>query len=172
MNELNSTVGVVAVAAGLLALVGGMLITILAVKLRRLRKTQKIVLAGERRDLVTHALEMQRAVEQMRDFADDLGQEFHRRLAEIDERIGRCISYAAVVHYDAYSEMGGRQSASLALLDAHRSGIVVSSILHREQARMYFKQVEGGEGRIPLSPEEEQAVEGTPDPANRDLEAK
>ena len=63
------------------------------------------------------------------------------------------------MRYDAYNEMSGHQSSSIALLDAHRSGIVVSSILHRDQARIYVKQVQDGEGELELSPEEREAIE-------------
>jgi ATP-dependent Clp protease adapter protein ClpS len=63
--------------------------------------------------------------------------------------------------------MSGRQSSSFALLDAHRSGIVVSSILHREQARVYVKRVHNGQSELDLSPEELEAIEAafSPPPA-------
>ena len=54
--------------------------------------------------------------------------------------------------------MSGHQSLSIALLDASRSGIVLSSILHRDQARLYVKQVRDGESELKLSPEEEEAL--------------
>ena len=47
---------------------------------------------------------------------------------------------------------------SIALLDDKRSGIVLSCIHHRDQARVYAKQMHGGQGELELSPEEEQAV--------------
>ena len=59
----------------------------------------------------------------------------------------------------AYNELSGHQSSSLALLDAHRSGVVLSAIVHRDQARLYVKQVTHGEGEIELSPEEREAIE-------------
>jgi hypothetical protein len=62
------------------------------------------------------------------------------------------------VRYDAYNEMSGRQSTSIALLDSRGSGVVVSSIHHRDQARLYAKQVVEGEGQLQLSPEEQEAV--------------
>jgi ATP-dependent Clp protease adapter protein ClpS len=55
--------------------------------------------------------------------------------------------------------MSGRQSSSLALLDAHRTGVVVSSIQHREQARVYVKPVREGASEFELSPEEQEAIE-------------
>jgi ATP-dependent Clp protease adapter protein ClpS len=55
--------------------------------------------------------------------------------------------------------MSGHQSSSLALLDSHKSGVVISSILHRDQARVYVKQVREGASELELSPEEQQAIE-------------
>jgi ATP-dependent Clp protease adapter protein ClpS len=63
------------------------------------------------------------------------------------------------VRYDAYNEMSGQQSSSVALLDSHRSGVVVSSIAHRDQARVYVKQVHNGQSELELSPEEQEAIE-------------
>jgi Protein of unknown function (DUF4446) len=47
---------------------------------------------------------------------------------------------------------------SIALLDDDRSGIVLTCIHHRDQARLYGKQVRGGQAELELSPEEEEAV--------------
>ena len=65
----------------------------------------------------------------------------------------------ADIRYDAMGELSGQQSSTMALLDAHRTGVVVSSILHRDQARVYVKQVREGESELELSPEEHEAIE-------------
>jgi hypothetical protein len=80
-------------------------------------------------------------------------------MAGAEERIDGCVTYRSLVRYDAYGEMSGRQSSSVALLDSHRSGVVISSILHREQARVYVKQIRGGESELELSPEEREAID-------------
>ena len=63
-----------------------------------------------------------------------------------------------MVRYDAYNEMSGRQSSSMALLDDTGTGVVLSSILHRDQARLYVKGVRDGRAGVELSPEEDEAV--------------
>ncbi len=63
-----------------------------------------------------------------------------------------------MVRYDAMGEMSGRQSSSVALLDSHRDGVVLSSILHREQARLYAKRIIDGSSELELSPEEQEAL--------------
>ena len=77
-----------------------------------------------------------------------------RRSTRLDGAIAHC----GLVRYDAYNEMSGRQSTSIALLDADHNGVVLSSIAHRDTARLYCKQVHGGRGEQQLSPEEEEAV--------------
>ena len=76
-------------------------------------------------------------------------------MAAAEARIDGCVTYRSLVRYDAYGEMSGRQSSSVALLDASRSGVVLSSILHRENARVYVKQIVGGRSELELSPEEQ-----------------
>ena len=83
-------------------------------------------------------------------------EEIRTYLAE--GRLDRAISHCGLIRYDAYNEMSGRQSTSIALLDSTRSGIVISSIHHRDQARVYAKQVRDGKGELELAPEEEEAV--------------
>ena len=63
-----------------------------------------------------------------------------------------------MIRYDAYNEMSGRQSSSMALLDEKGTGVVLSSILHRDQARLYVKGVRDGTPEVELSPEEDEAV--------------
>ena len=75
-----------------------------------------------------------------------------------EERLDGAIAYHGLVRYDAYNEMSGRQSTSIALLDTRRSGVVLSSIHHRDQARLYAKLIHRGEGELQLSPEEAEAV--------------
>ncbi|CAA9320487.1 MAG: no significant homology Putative N-terminal signal sequence was found by PSORT [uncultured Nocardioidaceae bacterium] len=64
----------------------------------------------------------------------------------------------AVIRYDAFGDMGGRLSWSLALVDDDGNGVVLTSIHGRSDARSYAKNVTGWAGEQPLSPEEETAV--------------
>ncbi|WP_148573414.1 DUF4446 family protein [Nocardioides caldifontis] len=64
----------------------------------------------------------------------------------------------AVVRYDAFGDMGGRLSWSLALCDDEGDGVVITSISGRSDARTYAKNVAGWACDQPLSPEEEEAV--------------
>jgi Protein of unknown function (DUF4446) len=159
VDELTSTTGIVALAAGALALVALVTAIWLAMALRRVRRDQRVVL-GERgaNDLVAHAAGLERQFRVLHEYVEDAAARLHARMAAAEQRLDGAVAYRALVRYDAYGEMSGHQSTSIALLDARRNGVVLSSILHREQARLYAKRVEGGVGELELSPEEQEAV--------------
>lgn len=71
---------------------------------------------------------------------------------------GDALRHVAMVRYDAFSDMGGKLSWSLALLDDHANGVVVTSIHGRSDGRTYAKSVHAGQCDQPLSPEETDAI--------------
>src|SRR3954454_16550618 len=68
------------------------------------------------------------------------------------------LRHLAVVRYDAFGDMGGQLSWSLALLEGGGNGVVRTSIHGRSEARTYAKNVAGWSCEQALSPEEEEAV--------------
>ena len=152
MDDLTTTQGIVALAAAGVGVVALLWVIVLAVKLRRVRAAQKTVLGEGQADLVAHAAQIQEAFVQLRDWVEETA-------TGLEERIDGCVAYRSLVRYDAYGEMSGRQSSTIALLDARRSGVVMSSILHRDQARVYVKQIHEGESELELSPEEQEAIQ-------------
>ncbi len=159
MESLTSTEGIAALAAGGVALVALIVAIVLAVKLRRMRSAQRAVLGGEGRDLVEHAARLERGFIELRDWVEDAAAGIDARMAGAESRIAACVTHRSLIRYDAYGEMSGRQSSSLALLDDTRSGVVLTSILHRDTARVYVKQIVAGESELELSPEELEAIE-------------
>lgn len=158
MTDLTSSVGIVALAAAGVALVTLILLVVVLRRLRRLQADQRVVLGEERQDLVAHAAGIQRQFSSLHDYVIEVVTRVEARMDRVEARMDGAIAHHAVVRYDAYNEMSGRQSTSIALLDTDRSGVVLTSIHHRDQARIYVKQVSGGVGAIELSPEEQEAV--------------
>jgi hypothetical protein len=171
MDELSSTTGVVALAAAALAFVALVWAIVVTIQLRRVKSAQSDVLgAYGQRDLVQHASELDDAFRALRDHVEVVHVAIDERLAEAEARLDHAIAYSALVRFDAYNEMSGRQSTSIALLDSTKSGIVITSIHHRDQARVYAKQVREGKAELELAPEEEEAVRTalSGEPARRD----
>jgi hypothetical protein len=165
MHDLTSTQGIVALAAAAVAVVALLLAIVIGFKLRRIRSSQRAVLGDGRRDLVEHAEEIQVAFTQMRDWVEESIEHFERRMGAVETRVDGCIAYSALIRYDAYNELSGHQSSSVALLDSRKTGVVLTSIVHRDQARIYLKRITEGQPEIELSPEEQEAMDTALQPA-------
>jgi Protein of unknown function (DUF4446) len=158
VHDLSSTAGIAAIAAGAVAVVALASTAAIAFRLRRLRADQRVVLGERREDLVAHAASLQAQFEALSGYVQDAADRLDERMRVAESRLDGAVAYRALVRYDAYGEMSGRQSTSIALLDSRRSGVVLSSIHHRDQARLYAKQVHEGRGELELSPEENEAI--------------
>jgi Protein of unknown function (DUF4446) len=159
VNDLTEPAGLVALAAGAIALIALVLTAMLAVRLRRVRAAQIVVLGTSGRDdLVAHANALQAAFQDLHARVEEVAERLDARMEEAEQRLDGTIAYRALVRYDAYGELSGHQSTSLALLDAEQNGVVLSCIAHRDTARLYCKQVHGGRGEHELSPEEDEAI--------------
>lgn len=158
MHQLTSTVGIVAMAAGAVAIIALLTCIVLAVRLSRVRAEQRVVLGNGRQDIVAHAASLQHQFEALHSYIEDVAERLEHRMTNAEQRLDGAVAYTSLIRYDAYSEMSGRQSLSLALLDATQTGVVLSAIHHRDQARVYAKQILGGRPEQELSPEEDEAV--------------
>jgi hypothetical protein len=159
VDKLSSTVGILALAGAALGAVAVLACVVMAARFAALRRAQRAVL-GETGadDLVAHAARIGRSFDELEAFVRHTTARLDGRLEAAETRLDGAITHRALVRYDAYGEMSGRQSTSVALLNAHKSGVVLSSIHHREQARLYVKIVREGRGELELAPEEAEAV--------------
>jgi hypothetical protein len=166
VDDLSSTEGIVALAAAGVALVALLWVIVLSLKLRRVRAAQRTILGEGETDLAAHAASLQEAFVQLRDWVEEVAAGLEGRVSGAEHRMDGCIAHTSVIRYDAMNELSGQQSSTVALLDERQTGVVISSILHRDQARLYVKQVREGNPEYELSPEEQQAVDaamaGTP----------
>jgi hypothetical protein len=159
LATLTDTKGIIALAAAAVALIALICAIALLVGQRRLRRAQQLVLGAHgEQDVIAHAASLQEAFEALRAYVDELALRLDQRLSTSEATMRGSIAHRSLVRYDAYNELSGQQSLSIALLDDERSGIVLSCIHHRDQARVYAKQVIGGQAELELSPEEAEAV--------------
>ena len=125
------------------------------VRVRRLRDAQRVLIGGGRKDLVEFAVSLQSRIDDVHKAIDEVAA----GIARVDRRVDGAVANTAIVRYDAYEDTGGHQSASLALLDAARNGIVLTAIHGRDYARIYIKELDRGLPSVALSPEEQEAVD-------------
>jgi hypothetical protein len=151
----SSVAGWIAIAAAAVAVLGIAIALGLHLRLRRVRAAQLTLLGNGGGDLVDFAVSLQGRIDGLHRALDDATA----ALARVERRVDSTVSRLAVVRYDAYENTGGHQSASVALLDASRSGVVLSAIQGRDYARIYVKELDDGRAAVSLSPEEQEAVE-------------
>ena len=145
----------VAIAAGAVAAIALVFALALWIRVRRVRASQAVLLGSGSADLLDFAVSLQGRIDDLHRSVDEVAT----GLSRVDRRVDGAVTNTAVVRYDAYEGTGGRQSASVALLDATRTGTVVTAIQGRDYARIYVKDIERGTASVALSPEEQTAVE-------------
>src|SRR6266446_5639451 len=151
-NSATAAIAIAAAAAAALALVAAVLAW---VQLKRVRTSQEVMLGGGRRDLVDFAVSLQGRIDDLHRAVDEVAA----GLARVDRRVDGTVTNTSIVRYDAYEDTGGHQSASVAMLDSARTGVVVTAIQGRDYARIYMKELERGRASVALSPEEQEAVD-------------
>src|SRR5947199_2949589 len=137
------------IAIGACAVAGLSLVVALLAwwKLRAVRQAQQVMLGGGKEDLVDFAVSLQGRIDDLHRAVDEIAA----GLSRVDRRVDESFARSSIVRYDAYEGTGGHQSASLALLDGGRSGVVVSAIQGRDYARIYMTEPDHGRASVALS---------------------
>jgi hypothetical protein len=145
----------IAIAAVVVAVAAVALAAVAFSKVTAVRRSQDVLLGGNAKaDVVEFAVSLQARIDDLHRAVDEVAA----ALARVDRRVDGALSRSALIRYDAYEDTGGHQSASLAVLDSARTGVVVTAIQGRDYARIYVKELDRGPS-VALSPEEEEAVE-------------
>ncbi len=106
-------------------------------------------------DIVQHVAAMDEKLANVRVALEDLTLVAR----DHDVRIDGALAKVGVVRFDAYQDLGGRQSAAVAFLNSQADGVVITTVVSRDFARMYVKLLKDGQADIPLAPEEIEAVD-------------
>ncbi len=155
MSVSTSTAAWIAIGAAAVGIVALLVVLWIWLRVRKLREGQMVLLGGGEADLVDFAVSLQGRIDDLHRAVDEVAA----GLVRVDRRADESVRNTSIVRYDAYEDTGGHQSASLALLDSSRSGVVVTAIQGRDYARIYMKELDRGRPSVALSPEEAEAVE-------------
>ncbi len=150
---LDSQAGILVVGA--IALTALVLSVVLALRTGRMKRQYRVLSAADGRSSFVEIVA--RKTEEVRELRMDvarLADELKATQGELHE----AIRHVGLVRYDAFGDMGGRMSFSVALVDDHGNGFVLSAIHARSESRSYVKELRGGMAEVLLSPEETSAV--------------
>lgn len=159
MGGNDETFHLLATAGAALAVLAVVWLAFLTVRMRRMRRDQLAVLGDHGTDdLVAHAARLSRHVNAETAEWRTTAARMTERMGGIEGALLNVFSRHGLVRYDAYGEQSGQQSCSLALLDVRGDGFVMTSIHHRDQARLYIRRINRGQPEHRLAPEEEDAL--------------
>jgi hypothetical protein len=123
---------------------------------RPVQVSDELVQATHRNTQLSGSLAAQ--LEQLRTHVDSTTADLIERIGTRTDDTSGALRNVALVRYDAFGEMSGRMSFSLALLDDKGDGVTISAIAGRSDTSVYAKGITAGKGEHELSPEERQAV--------------
>ena len=126
------------------------------VKIAKLKKKYKMFMDGKNAKTLEESI-MER-MDQM-DRLISLSENNKVKIEEINKRMKNTFQKVGMVKYDAFSEMGGKLSFSLCLLNEIDDGFIINAMHSREGCYTYIKEVIGGNSIIALSSEETEALE-------------
>ena len=151
--QSNELFPVLAIALSLIAVAG---LTAVWLMLRSYRRNQRVIMGSRGTvDVAEHMAIVDDKLTNLRLAVEDL------TLTARDHgvRIDGTLSHVGIVRFDAYRDLGGRQSTAVAFLNSRNDGVVITTVVSRDFARIYVKLIKDGVGDIALAPEENEAVQ-------------
>ena len=85
-------------------------------------------------------------------------EKISKELADLKKENQFSVQKIGMIRFNPFSEVGGGQSFSVALLDANNDGVVITSLYTREGNRVYGKPIKNSQSEYQLSDEEKNAI--------------
>ena len=146
------------ITAGLAALVLILIIIMIinGVKMRKLKKRYEAFMSGK------NAASLEDTLVKRLNQVDDLiasDEDTKRKVQMVLDHLDNTYQKVGLVKYDAFNEMGGKLSFSLALLNRKNDGFIINAMHSREGCYIYMKEVDRGQTDVVLGNEEQEALE-------------
>jgi len=147
---------VIAVAIGVVAITALVVAAFAWHEFAKARRMYRIFMTGaDKGNLEQGLLDLAANIQNIANVCQSQGKE----LQELEKRLSLAIQRVGMVKFNAFGDVGGEMSFAIALLDAAGSGVVVSSIYGRAEARVYAKPVIKRVSTTALSAEESRAID-------------
>ena len=131
------------------------------VQIKKLKKNYRIFMSGK------DAKTLEDTLIQRLDQVDSLlesNEENDSNIKVLSKNMQRTYQKMGLIKYDAFHEMGGKLSFSLAMLDMRNNGFIINAMHTREGCYTYIKEIIDGNSVIVLSEEEQEALKRAMDP--------
>ena len=134
------------------------------VQMKKLKKNYRIFMSGK------DAKTLEDTLIQRLDQVDSLlesNEENDSNIKVLSKNMQRTYQKMGLIKYDAFHEMGGKLSFSLAMLDMRNNGFIINAMHTREGCYTYIKEIIDGNSIIVLSEEEQEALKRAMDPNSK-----
>lgn len=131
------------------------LIIVNIIQMSKLKKNYKIFMSGK------NAKNLEEIITKRLDQVDGLleaNNENEKNIRLLSKNMKIAYQKMGLVKYDAFQEMGGKLSFSLAMLDGRNNGYIINAMHTREGCYTYIKEIIDGNSIIVLSKEEQEAL--------------
>lgn len=145
----------IAIMAGVMLLLFILLIVNMG-KTKRIRKKYEAFMQGKNAESLEDTLVMR--IQQVEELLEKERQNTEK-IQLISDALKNTFQKIGMVKYDAFHEMGGKLSFSLALLDQKNDGFIINAMHSREGCYTYIKEILNGNSIIVLAEEEKEALE-------------
>ena len=131
------------------------------VQMKKLKKNYRIFMSGK--DAKTLEDTLIQRLNQV-DSLLESNEENDSNIKVLSKNMQRTYQKMGLIKYDAFHEMGGKLSFSLAMLDMRNNGFIINAMHTREGCYTYIKEIIDGNSVIVLSEEEQEALKRAMDP--------
>lgn len=153
--EISDLAMYIAIGLGVLFVITCIVLIVTLCKLKSLRRRVDALTRGKDAESMEDTI--LRFFDNIKEL-EDAEQKMHRDIKEIKDNLKITYQKTGLVKYDAFREMSGALSYSLALLDKENNGVLISSMYSREGCYSYAKEIVKGESKLNLSEEEAEAL--------------
>ncbi|HOB19656.1 MAG TPA: DUF4446 family protein [Candidatus Atribacteria bacterium] len=153
INEYSAELVLISLAVALVSIIVVIVNYVRTTKL--LKKYKKLMRGADSKSLesmlLNHLDTVQQGMNRMAAIEDELKNQ--------SARMKNCVQHIGIVRYNAFDNMGGDQSFSIAMLDDRGDGFVITSLYGRNTSTTFAKPVKARQSTYPLTDEEKEAIE-------------
>lgn len=151
----GANAGVLFLLLIILVIIIAVITVIMSIRLSRLNRQYQIFMRGK------NAESLEKVFTDAFGSVSSLSEQASENKSSVNsmkKQVSSMLTHYGIVKYDAFSDVGGKMSFALAMLDDSNSGFVLNTIHNRDNCFQYLKEIVNGESYIMLSSEEIEAL--------------
>ena len=151
----NLDIGIILIAITVVIIILLILLILSMLKISRLTAKYNFFMKGK--EAKSLESEIMKLFEDNRRMKDDIGKNI-KDIKSLNKQIRTTYQKMGLIKYDAFSQMGGKLSFCLALLDEDNDGFLINSVHGTDSSYSYIKRIVSGQSNMDMTNEEKAAL--------------